>query len=76
MGETRKPTESAARVRRHRDNLRKQGLKPVTLWLPDRNDPAYIAECRRQSLLTRNDPHEQEILDWIEAVYDDSGWTA
>lgn len=72
----RKPSSSAARVRRHREAMRKQGLKPVTLWLPDPSDPAYVAECRRQSQLTRDDPHEKEIMDWIEAVYDDSGWTA
>ncbi len=71
MTETRKLTDSAARVRRHRERMRQQGLKPVTLWLPDVTDPAYIAECRRQSLLTRDDPHEAEIMAWIEAAQAD-----
>ena len=28
----------------------------------------FAKECRRQALLLANDPHEKEILDWMEKV--------
>jgi hypothetical protein len=68
------PKNSATRVRQHRERMKKRGLKPVTIWLPDVNDPAYIAECRRQSLLTRADPHEADIMAWIEAIQSEDGF--
>ena len=43
----------------------------------DRNeiaDAVFVAECRRQALALRNDPHEAEILDWIERAADRTGW--
>jgi hypothetical protein len=63
------------RVKRHRDGLRAAGLRPVQIWVPDTRRPGFAEECRRQSLLLRDDPHEREILDWIEAVADTEGWT-
>ncbi len=63
------------RVKRHRDRLRAAGLRPVQIWVPDTRRPGFAEECRRQSLSLRDDPHEQEILDWIEAVADTEGWT-
>lgn len=47
---------SRERIARHRAAQRKRGLRPVVLWLPDVNDPAYRArlaeECRRLAQLT------------------------
>ena len=62
------------RVKRHRDGLRAAGLRPVQIWVPDTRRPGFAEECRRQSLSLRDDPHEREILDWIEAVADTEGW--
>ena len=33
-------------------------------------------ECRRQSRLASHHPHEGEILDEIDSLQDDDGWTA
>ena len=63
------------RVKRHRDGLRAAGLRPVQIWVPDTRRPGFAEECRRQSRLLRDDPHEREILDWIEAAADTEGWT-
>jgi len=65
----------AERVKRHRDGLRAAGLRPVQIWVPDTRRPGFAEECRRQSRLLRDDPHEREILNWIEAVADTEGWT-
>lgn len=72
------PGERAAKVRRNmrtnRAKLRAQGLRPVTLWVPDTRSEEFKAEIRRQSLLLRDDPQEKEILDWIAEVADTDGW--
>lgn len=31
--------------------MRRQGLRPVQIWVPDSRRPEFLAECRRQSLL-------------------------
>jgi len=66
--------EAAKRVQKHRQKLRAAGLKPVQIWVPDPSRPGFAEECRRQSRLVRQDPHETEILDFIEAVADYDGW--
>jgi hypothetical protein len=60
---------------RYRARLREQGLRPVQIWVPDTRRPGFAAECRRQSLLLRNDPNEQHTLEWLAAVADTDGWT-
>jgi hypothetical protein len=52
-------TPTRTRVARHRLSQRERGLRAVTLWLPDVNDPKYRAriaeECRRLSVLTADE---------------------
>ncbi len=67
-------THATARVQKHRAALRASGLRPVQIWVPDTRAPGFAEECRRQSLLIRNDPQEQEILEWIEHAADIEGW--
>ena len=67
---------SASRVQKHREALRAQGMRPVQLWVPDTRSSQFAAECRRQSALLAADPHEREILDWIEQAADTDGWVA
>lgn len=68
-------TKSAPRVERHRKALRAAGLRPRQIWVPDSRQPGFAEECRRQSLLLREDPQEQEVLDWLDKVADRQGWT-
>lgn len=70
----RRPASVNERVAKYRAGLRKSGLKPIQIWVPDTSAPGFAEECRRQSRLLQNDPHEQEILDWIEKVADTDGW--
>lgn len=62
------------RVQRHRDGLRASGLRPIQIWVPDTRKAGFAAECRRQSLLVRNDPDEREILAWLDRIGDTDGW--
>jgi len=63
-----------SRVQKHRDALRAAGLRPIQIWVPDTRRPGFAKECRRQSLVVRNDPQETEITDWLEAAADTEGW--
>ena len=66
--------KSAARVERHRKALRAAGLRPRQIWVPDTRQPGFAEECRRQSLVLRDDPHDQETLEWLERAADRESW--
>ena len=65
-----------SRVQKHRDALRKAGLRPVQIWVPDTRRPNFAEECRRQSRLAakadKADTDMQQFLD--EALADLDGW--
>jgi hypothetical protein len=64
----------AARVQKHRDALRAAGMRPVQIWVPDTRSEDFARECRRQSLLLRDDPHEADVLGWLASASDAEGW--
>lgn len=68
------PTSLPDRVRHHRVGLRAAGFRPVQIWVPDTRREGFAEECRRQSLLLRDDSQEPEVLDWLEAAADREGW--
>ncbi len=65
---------TSERVQQHRDRLRRAGLRPIQLWVPDTRRPGFAEECRRQSALLADDPQERDTLEWLQAVADDDGW--
>ncbi|MCK9201627.1 MAG: antitoxin MazE family protein [Gallionella sp.] len=67
-------TSTSERVQRHRAALRASGLRPVQIWVPDTRRAGFAEECRRQSLSLKDDAHEREIDDWLEAAGDREGW--
>jgi hypothetical protein len=68
------PLSILERVHKHREKLRKSGLRPVQIWVPDTRKKDFTEECRRQSLMIAEDPQEKDVLDWIEDVSDAKGW--
>lgn len=67
-------TATSERVQQHRQRLRRAGLRPIQLWVPDTRSPGFAEECRRQSALLANDPQEHDALEWLQSVADDDGW--
>ncbi|MFZ4480033.1 MAG: antitoxin MazE family protein [Rhodoferax sp.] len=67
-------TSSAQRVQKHREGLRAAGMRPVQIWVPDTRREDFALECRRQSLLLKDDPHEVDTQNWVHAVADTEGW--
>lgn len=68
-----KPLTGAERVARRRAALRAQGLKPKTIWVPDRNSKAYQEQAKRDvAALNAWYAANPEELAWIEAMADDA----
>ena len=63
---------SREKVRAHRERLRRQGLRPIQIWVPDMRSPAFRKEASRQSLAVARSPHASEDQRFIDDV---SGWT-
>ncbi|HEY7977005.1 MAG TPA: antitoxin MazE family protein [Rhizomicrobium sp.] len=65
------PSSSAKKVRAHRARLRAQGLRPIQIWVPDVNDPKFIAEARRQSRLVAQSPGEKEVQEFLDGLFEE-----
>ena len=64
------------RMRAYRERLRRQGLRPVQVWLPDVRSRRFALEARRQSLLVSRHRSERDIVAHIERAADLAGWKA
>jgi hypothetical protein len=65
-----KPKSSREKVRAHRERLRRQGLRPIQIWVPDVRSPEFRNEARRQSLAVASSAHEADDQAFIDAVSD------
>ena len=64
---------SRDKVRAHRKRLRRQGLRPIQIWVPDMRSPAFVAEAHKQSLAVARSPHALEDQNFIDAMSDWGG---
>jgi hypothetical protein len=64
------PKPSHIKVREHRERLRRQGLRPIQIWVPDVRAPAFRSEAHRQSLAVANGVQASEDQAFIDAVSD------
>ena len=56
------------KVKAHRERLRRQGLRPIQVWVPDVRSPAFQAEAHRQSLAVARGAQERKDQDFIDSV--------
>ena len=63
---------SRQKVQALRQRLRKQGLRPIQIWVPDVHSPEFAAEAHRQSLAVARSPHAAEDQAFVDAI---SEWT-
>lgn len=68
MGRSRDTSPTQAKVKKHRERLRAQGLRPVQIWVPDVRSTAFKAEASRQSALVAASPHEADDQAFIDAA--------
>ncbi len=67
-------TKVSERVGKYRATLRAAGLRPVQIWVPDTRRKGFKEECRRQSLMLRDDSEEAAMLAWLGEAADTEGW--
>ncbi|HEY7961802.1 MAG TPA: antitoxin MazE family protein [Solirubrobacteraceae bacterium] len=61
------------RVRQHRERLRRQGLRPLQIWVPDVRAPEFIAEAHRQAVAiatSERDADDQAFVDAISSPWE------
>ena len=61
------------KVRAHRERLRRRGLRPIQIWVPDVRSPRFVREAHRQSLLVRAEARERGDQAFVDAI---SAWPA
>lgn len=69
-----KPSNTADRVKKHRDALREKGLKPVQIWVPDTRRKGFSEECKKQALLVKNSEADIQIDEFLDDAADLRGW--
>ncbi len=66
------PTPLNGRVRKHRDELRASGLRPLQIWVPDVRRGGFLDECRRQSrVVARSDAADPTLQGFMDAALTD-----
>ena len=63
--------KSREKVRAHRERLRRRGLRPIQIWVPDVRSRTFTRAAHRQSLLVAADALEREDQAFVDAV---SAW--
>lgn len=59
---------SRDKVRAHRERMRRRGLRPVQIWVPDVHAPAFRREARRQARLLGAQAAEADEQAFVDAV--------
>jgi hypothetical protein len=67
---------TATRVQQHRERLRRAGLRPIQIWVPDTRGAGFAAECRKQSLtVAASDKTDTELTTMMEEALEGiEGW--
>lgn len=61
-------SSSRDRVRQHRERLRRQGLRPVQIWVPDVRAREFIAEAHRQSVAIATSESETDDQAFVDSI--------
>lgn len=56
------------RVADYRARLRRQGLRPVQIWVPDVRQPGFAEEARRQAALAAASSFESDDQGFVDAI--------
>jgi hypothetical protein len=63
-------SKSRDKVRAHRARLRRRGLRPIQIWVPDVRSRGFAREAHRQSLLVARGTREREDQAFVDAISD------
>jgi len=68
MPTTRRAKSSREKVQAHRQRLRKQGLRPIQIWVPDVRSKAFAREAHRQSLAVATSSAAADDQAFVDAI--------
>ena len=71
MPESNGPKSSREKVKAYRERLRRQGLRPIQIWVPDIRSRAFKAEARRQAQSIAHSEQEVEDQAFIDSISED-----
>ena len=75
MPDSDRPKSSRDKVRAHRERLRRQGLRPIQIWVPDVRSRTFKAQAHRQSLAVAESdyaPDDQAFIDSVSELADET----
>jgi hypothetical protein len=61
-------SSSRDKVRAHRERLRRRGLRPIQIWVPDVRSRSFTVEARRQSRLVAASASERDDQSFVETI--------
>jgi hypothetical protein len=61
-------SKSRDKVRAHRERLRRRGLRPIQIWVPDVRSRRFAREAHRQSLLIARGSGEGADQAFVDAI--------
>lgn len=67
------PNSLRVKVQEHRERLRRQGLRPIQIWVPDVRSAAFESEAHRQSLAVACASQAEDDQAFIDAISDRTG---
>jgi hypothetical protein len=70
MGDSDRNQPSRDRVRAYRERLRRQGLRPLQIWVPDLRSRRFKNDAHRQSVAVANSRYAEEDQHFVDAVSD------
>ncbi len=59
---------SRLKVQKHRERLRAQGLRPIQIWVPDVQAPAFRSAARRQSKAVASSAQDKDDQAFVDSV--------
>ena len=65
---TSRASKSRSKVRAYRERLRRRGLRPIEIWVPDVRSRTFAREAHKQSLAVANNAGEHEDQDFVDAI--------
>jgi hypothetical protein len=70
VAESTRSRSSREKVKAYRERMRRQGLRPIQIWVPDVRSPEFAAEAHRQSLAIAQSAQETEDQAFIDSISD------
>lgn len=60
-------------MRAHRSRLRRAGMRPVQIWVPDVRSPEFASQAHLQSLAVAESAHAADDQAFVDAISEFTG---